>query len=405
MVPSTRLVSLDAYRGFIMLAMASAGFRLAQVAKEARFQSDPVWQFLGYHTDHVAWRGCAFWDLIQPSFMFMVGVAMAYSYTVRQARGQSYGSMLAHAVYRSLVLVLLGVFLTSNWSTHTNWQFTNVLCQIGLGYTFLFLLWNRPAWLQLAAAAAILVADWGLFYVWPTPPANFDYAKVGVPADWPHLTGLEAHWDKSTNIAAAADRVILNWFPREKIADTDPAEFKRFEFNEGGYATLNFIPSLATMIFGLVAGGLMRSNFSPVKKLLTLVAWGGAFLAAGWALDHFGICPSVKRIWTPGWAIYSTGWTLWMLAAFFALIDMTGWQRLAWPLVVVGVNSIAMYCMSQLIGGWVANTLERHFGPEVFTAYGQLDAVYAPISRMVLVLLVFWLICVWLYRQRVFIRI
>jgi heparan-alpha-glucosaminide N-acetyltransferase len=405
MTAPQRLVSLDAYRGFIMLAMASAGFRLAEVAKAEQFKNSNVWQFLGYHTDHVAWRGCAFWDLIQPSFMFMVGVAMAYSYSGRQARGQGYGSMLGHAAYRSVVLVLLGVFLTSNWSTQTDWQFTNVLCQIGLGYTFLFLLWNRPAWLQLAAAAGILIADWALFYAWPTPPADFDYAKVGVPADWTHLAGLEAHWDKNTNAAAAADRVLLNWFPREKIADSDPAQFKRFEFNQGGYTTLNFVPSLATMIFGLLAGGLMRNNWSPVKKLVTLIAWGGAFLAAGWALDHYGLCPSVKRIWTPSWALFSTGWTLWMLAAFYAAIDMTGWHGLAWPWMVVGMNSIVMYCMSQLIGGWVAKTIERHFGASIFSGYGYLDPVYSPVIRMALVLFTFWLICIWLYRQRIFVRI
>src|SRR5262245_46119452 len=87
-----RLLSLDAYRGFIMLVMASEGFGFPQVAK--KFPESPVWQTLGYHFSHVKWLGCAFWDLIQPSFMFMVGVAMAYSYAARAARGQSYGRML-----------------------------------------------------------------------------------------------------------------------------------------------------------------------------------------------------------------------------------------------------------------------------------------------------------------------
>lgn len=394
-VRGPRLVSLDAYRGFIMLAMASAGFRIAEVARNPEFSKSRVWQFLGYQTDHVAWTGCSFWDLIQPSFMFMVGVAMAYSYAARAARGESYAWMLGHAIYRSLVLVALGVFLTSNWSARTNFVFPNVLCQIGLGYTFLFLLWNRPVLVQLAAAALVLVADWGLFYAYPTPPADFDYAAVGVPEDWPHLTGMAAHWDKNTNVAAAADRVFLNWFPREK----------KFEFNEGGYTTLNFLPSLATMIFGLVAGGLMRTAWRPVGKFTVLLVWGGASLAAGWLLDHYGICPSVKRIWTPSWALFSTGWTLWMLAGFYLVVDMAGFRRAAWPLVVVGMNSIAVYCMSQLLGGWTGDTLKRHLGAGVFNLYGLVDPVYAPIVRMALVLLTFWLICVWLWRQRIFIRI
>jgi predicted acyltransferase len=86
-----RLVSLDAYRGFIMLAMASSGLYLWRVAQGIP-QDDPlysVWQFLGFHTDHVAWVGGGFWDMIQPSFMFMVGVAIPYSYASRKAKGQS----------------------------------------------------------------------------------------------------------------------------------------------------------------------------------------------------------------------------------------------------------------------------------------------------------------------------
>lgn len=390
-----RLVSLDAFRGFIMLAMASAGFNLAGIARQEGFSHSRLWQFLGYQTDHVAWRGCGFWDLIQPAFMFMVGTAMAYSYTARQARGQSYPRMLGHAAYRSLVLVLLGVFLSSNWSARTNWVFPNVLCQIGLGYTFLFLLWNRPVVWQLIAAALILAGDWALFYAWPAPAPDFDYATVNLPADWPHLTGMAAHWDKNTNVAAAADRVLLNWFPREK----------EFTYNDGGYTTLNFVPSLATMIFGLVAGGLMRNSWSAAKKLATLVIWGAASLGAGYLLDDLGVCPSVKRIWTPSWALFSTGWVLWMLAGFYLLIDVAGLRRPAWPLVVVGMNSIVMYVMSQLLKPWLTATLKRHFGEGVFTAYGVIDPVYAPAVQMAAVLSVFWLVCVWLYRQKIFVRI
>jgi heparan-alpha-glucosaminide N-acetyltransferase len=391
----TRLLSLDAFRGFIMLAMASAGFRLAAIAQQGQLRDDRVWQFLGYQTEHVAWRGCAFWDLIQPAFMFMVGMAMAYSYTARQVRGQSYARMFGHAVYRSLVLVLLGVFLTSNWSSHTEWVFTNVLCQIGLGYTFLFLLWNRPVRWQLLAAAVILVGDWALFYAWPAPSPGFDYAKVNLPADWPCLTGMAAHWDKNTNVAAAFDRVVLNWFPRKEP----------FGFSEGGYTTLNFIPSLATMIFGLLAGGLMRNAWPPAKKLAVLFAWGAASLAAGYLLDYAGVCPSVKRIWTPSWTLFSTGWVLWMLAGFYALIDVGGLRGLAWPLVVVGMNSIVMYVMSQLLKPWLTATLERHFGKDLFTGYGHIPQVYSPAVQMVAVLIVLWLICVWLYRQKIFVRI
>ena len=102
--PPRRLVSLDAYRGLAMLLMASEGLNLAGVARRAEFQSSRLWQFLGHQTDHVAWAGCALWDLIQPSFMFMVGVSLPFSIAARRARGQTFGHMFLHALWRSFLL-------------------------------------------------------------------------------------------------------------------------------------------------------------------------------------------------------------------------------------------------------------------------------------------------------------
>src|SRR5262245_34979241 len=116
-LPVQRLVSLDAYRGFVMLAMASGGaaiFGSVVTAAETPLQS--LVQFLAQQFEHTDWRGCNFWDLIQPSFMFMVGVAMPFSYSSRRARGESHGQLLGHALVRSLILILLAIFLSSNGS-------------------------------------------------------------------------------------------------------------------------------------------------------------------------------------------------------------------------------------------------------------------------------------------------
>ena len=103
-----RLGSLDAYRGFVMICLAANGFGMAATAKN--FPAGSLSQFLKYQFDHVPWVGCAFWDLIQPSFMFMVGVALPYSYAKRQASGEALGAMCRHAAVRSLVLILLAFF-------------------------------------------------------------------------------------------------------------------------------------------------------------------------------------------------------------------------------------------------------------------------------------------------------
>ena len=237
-----------------MLLMASGGLGLARVTRDL----DPgsPWKWVGYQVEHAEWAGATLWDFIQPGFMFMVGVALPWSLASRTARGQRFGDQLAHALWRSLVLVLLAVFLTSAGSPQTNWVFTNVLAQIGLGYPFLFLLaFTRPR-AQWLAAAGILVAYWLAFALHPLPSSDFNWKAVGVLDDWPHLAGFAAHWEKNANFAAAFDRWFLNLFPRPSP----------FVFSEGGYQTLNFIPSLATMIFGMQAGRLLRSELAPRRR-------------------------------------------------------------------------------------------------------------------------------------------
>jgi predicted acyltransferase len=384
-----RLVSLDAYRGFIMLAMASGGFALPRVAHD--FPDNPFWAFLASQADHVAWVGCSFWDLIQPSFMFMVGVAMPYSYASRKAKGEADGTIWVHTIYRAVILVLLGIFLSSNWSPRTNFTFVNVLTQIGLGYAFVFPLLGRGLKLQLGALAAVLVGYWLWFLLFPLPAPGFDHASVGWAKDWEGLPGWFAHWDKNTNAAAWFDSWFLPLFP-----PADP--IKPYRFNEGGYQTLNFIPSMGTMILGLMAGELLRSRRDPRRKFQALVAAGAICLGFGWLAGEF-VCPLVKRIWTPSWTLFSSGWTFWLLAGFYWLIDLRGWRGWAFPLVVVGMNSIAMYCMSQLLKPWVGETLKRHLGP------GWFAGPFGPVVQSAAVLCVFWLVCLWMYRRKLFLRI
>jgi heparan-alpha-glucosaminide N-acetyltransferase len=392
-----RLTSLDVLRGATMLFMASEILHLPRLARA--FPDSGAARFLADMLDHRAWVGCVPWDLIQPAFMFMVGVALPFSIASRRARGQSFGRMLAHAAVRSLVLILLGIFLRSQSRAQTYFTFEDVLTQIGLGYVFLFLLgWTRPR-VQAAAAAVILVGYWALFAAYPLPPQGFDTTTVGVRADWPHrLDGFAAHWNKNTNAAHAFDVWFLNLFPRERP----------FAYNGGGYLTLNFIPSLATMIFGLLAGGLLRSAGSDREKVRALLGWGVAALAVGTILHLAGICPIVKRIWTPSWAIFSAGWVLLLLAGVYAVVDARGEQSRerapSWtlPFLVVGANSIAMYVLVHVATDYVSRSLVIHFGRQPFEIFGP---AFAPILLGAVTLTLFWVLLYWMYRQRVFVRI
>ena len=382
-------MSLDAYRGLIMLFMASAGLGFRQIAQN--FPDSSIWKFLGFHTEHAPWIGGGAWDMIQPAFMFMVGVALPFSVARRTADGQPFGKQFFHVIWRSLVLVALAVFLASGSKKQPNFIFTNVLGQIGLGYTFLFLLAGRGWKVQLGALAAIAVGYWAAFALYPAPGADLDLKKFGISADAAKdviLPGFFAHWSMNVNFAAAFDRWFLNLFPTEK----------EFVFSNGGYQTLNFVPSLITMILGLMAGDALRSDRTQREKALWLVKVGAVCLALG-LLAGWTVCPIIKRIWTPSWALDSGGIVLWLLAAFYWLIDIRGWRAWSWPLVVVGMNSIAIYLMYQLLSGWIASTLRTYIGQDIF------KGTYGSFWQRGSVLVVLWLACLWLYRRKIFLRI
>ncbi len=390
-VSANRLASLDVYRGLVMFLMLAEVLRLGAVAA-ARPESR-LWQFLAWHQSHVEWVGCSLHDLIQPSFSFIVGVAMPFSLAVRSGTGQSSLRMTLHALWRAVVLVLLGVFLRSTSSSQTRWTLEDTLSQIGLGYFWLYLLGGCKVRTQLVALAVLLVGYWGAFACYPLPGTDFDWSQTGVGPDWPHhLAGFAAHWNKNTNLAWAFDRWLLNLFPREKP----------FEFNGGGYATLSFIPTLGTMLLGLLAGEHLRSPGSVVARSGRLWLAGLLLLVLGWGLGVLGICPVVKRIWTPSWTLFSGGWCLWLLAGLYLVIDGWGWRRWSFPFMVIGMNSIAAYCLAALGEGFVAQNLSIHLGHAPFQALGE---AYEPLLHGAAVLLVFWLVLWWMYRHRVFVRI
>ena len=245
------------------------------------------------------------------------------------------------------------------------------------------------------AAAALLIGTWALYALWPArgiDPAQ-GAPQVGVTAAWAkeNLTGLGAAWHKNANVGHAIDLGLLNLLPRREP----------FTFNAGGYQTINFIPSLATMLFGLMCGELLRSSRAARDKLRLLLIAGVAGIGAGLLWQALG-CPIVKRIWTPSWALWSTGCCCLILGGLYGLVDVAGRRRWTFPLIVVGMNSIAIYSMGMLLKPWTATTLKTHLGADLFQILGSANA---PAVQATLTGLVFWLICLWMYRRRIFLRI
>ncbi|HUK18055.1 MAG TPA: hypothetical protein VLW65_16635 [Bryobacteraceae bacterium] len=376
----TRNVAVDAYRGFVMLLMMAEALQLARVA--AAYPGNSFWSFLAYHQTHVEWVGCSLHDTIQPGFSFLVGVALPYSIASRLAKGGTFRAMFGHALWRSLLLIALGIFLRSMHSPQTYFTFEDTLTQIGLGYPFLFLLGFRPPRWQWMALAAILAGYWLAWALYP----------VGAPPDWAHnFSGFAAHWNKDANLGNAFDQWFLNLFPRTSA----------FVANSGGYLTLSFIPTLGTMILGLAAGRWLRASAPRIPMKLLLSA-AGAGIASGLALHFAGICPIVKRIWTPSWTLFSGGLCFLFLAGFCWVVEVKGHRKWAFPLVVIGMNSIAAYVLAETLRGFIQDSLRIHLGRAPFQIFGT---GVEPLVRGAVVLLIYWLVLLWMYRRKLFLRV
>jgi predicted acyltransferase len=371
--PTARLTSVDAYRGFVMLLMMAEVLEFGKVS--AALPDSGFWQFLAHQQDHVKWVGCVLHDLIQPSFSFLVGVALPFSLAKRIATGQPAWRRTAHAWLRALSLILLGVFLRSIDHPQTNWTFEDTLTQIGLGYGVLYWLGTRSVRAQVIGLATILLGYTAFFFLTALPP------------------GVSDHWALNTNAAWRFDVWFMNLFPREAP----------FVANEGGYSTLSFIPTLGTMILGLLAGGwLQRADKSPLEKFRGLILSGAVLLGCGWVLGALGWIPIVKRIWTPSWVLFSGGWCCFLLAAFYGLMELKQQRAWAKPLLIIGMNSIAAYLIAHLFVGFISEALPRHLGADTFQVLG---AAYQPLLHGLGILLVEWAMLAWMYHRKIFLRI
>ncbi len=390
-LPLQRNVAVDAYRGLVMVLMMGEVLRFAEVARS--FPGNPIWRFLAYNQTHVEWAGMSLHDTIQPSFTFLAGVALPYSIRSRQRKGESFSHMLLHTAWRSLLLIALGIFLRSTAGPITYFTFEDTLTQIGLGYTFGFLIaFLRPRW-QWISLGAILFGYWLAWALYPAPGPGFNYAAVGVPHDWTGqiYTGFAAHWNKNFNLGQAFDLWFLNLFPR-----TSP-----FAYNGGGYLTLSFIPTLGTMVLGVIAGRWFLES-APIIPLRKFLVASVALVAIALLLHFTGICPIVKRIWTPAWTLFSGGVCFAFLAAFSWVLDVRGHRRIAFPLVVVGMNSIAAYVMAELCRDFVENSFRIHLGMRMLNLFGT---SLEPFVLGCLTLLAYWMALYWMYRKKLFIRI
>ena len=350
-----RLLSLDAYRGITMVFMVSAGFGLKSLT------DNPGWRWLAHQVEHVAWESFTAWDLIQPSFIFIVGVAMPFAFAVRRARGQTHQEMLKHVFMRSLTLLLIGIAIVCVHKDKLLIDLTTVLQQIAIAYFFAFFVLGRGLKVQLSVALGILVVHWALFQFWP-----------GV--------GPAGPWAKNANFGSALD---YWWLGR---------------FDKGGYLSINALSSISTVIFGIMAGELLIRGKSETRKVMWIFLVGIVCLIAGMALSP--LVPSVKRIWTASWTIFSAGWAYIFLAICHWVIEVKNRRKWCFVFKVVGMNSITICVLFQMMRGSI-NSWLHVFTRGFLVPLGDIGVII----QSLLVLAVHWYVVYWLYKREIFLKV
>ena len=354
--PRERLMSLDALRGFDMFWIIG-GYWIARGLGKGL---DAPWfnEYVRPQIRHMDWEGFTAWDLIMPLFLFVVGVAMPFSFGKRLEQGQSKGRLYRHVIYRVLVLWILGMVAQGRLLTYDLSQFrfySNTLQAIAAGYLIssIILLSLRLRW-QFAVTAALLLAYWGLLLLKPLTPEE--------------------------NLAIYIDKLILG------------------PYQDGTTYTwiLSSMTFATTVMFGAFAGQLLRSDLGKLRKSLFLLAAGIACVYLGWAWGL--IFPIVKHIWTSSMVLYAAGWSFLLLFLFYFVIDVLRLRFLGFFFVVIGMNAIAVYTVTRVLDF-------RGIADIVVGGLAQWTGEWHDFTRAVAGLVILWLILLYMYRKKTFIKV
>jgi len=366
-----RLMSLDLFRGATIALMI-----LVNDPGDGRASYWPL--------RHADWNGWTPTDLVFPFFLFIVGVAMAFSFTSRLQRGEARTHLFKHVVWRGLALAGVGIFLNGfpNHFGLDHWRFYGVLPRIAICYVITSALELWTNWrTQLAVAFACLVGYWVLMRYVPVP-------GFGIPThDMPLL-------DPDRNIAAWLDRKLLMGHLYEGTRDPE--------------GVLSTIPALATCLAGLLTGKWLRTANSAAKKAVAMLAVGVLAILVGKTWDVW--FPINKKLWTSSYVIFTAGLALICLAACYWVADVKR-LRGAWTkvILVLGTNAIAAYFFSEFVAKLIENI---HIGSMTIQQfiYWRLFAPFASPANASLLFALSYVAFCWgalalLYRKRIFIKI
>jgi predicted acyltransferase len=366
---SARLMSVDALRGFDMFWIV--GGNTVVLSFIAMFVH-PIPDWLYRQFTHPEWIGFTFWDLIMPTFLFIVGTSLPLAFAKRMEQGATRRQLYFKIVRRTLLLILLGTIANGHLLDYdlSRLCLTNsTLEAIACGYFVAsIVMLNLPIAGQALTIVVLLVGYWMLMMFVPVPGHG-----AGV---------IEPH----ANVATALDSFIMGSLNNEETYT----------------GVLTIMGYAATVLIGVMAGHLLRSGLRPVAKIGVLLLSSVACLTGGWLWATYLGFPIIKHCWSSSYVLWAAGWTFFLLTLFYTVIDVWGWRRWAFPFVVIGMNAITAYVTFNVFGYRVLRTiadilvggLAWRFGP-----YG------GPFLLALTSFMVLWLALWHLYRQKIFLRV
>jgi len=353
-----RILSIDFFRGitlFILLSgiaevfvkLAKAGIGGSSIAAIAR------------QTAHGEWFELYFWDLIQPFFMFIVGVAMPFSVAKRLARGDKWKTVLKHALIRSFWLLVLGFMLGAKKDSYF---FTNILPQLALTYPIAFMLMRlKIKWQLLVSFAAIIISDM-LYYNWPVEGYN-----LFLP-----------------------DKNFGTWVDVHTTGHIHPYH----------WVTFNAVPTLAHIVWGVVIGKVLMSEWPDQKKFLTILIPGIAAVVIGYALRPY--LPIIERIASGTYVVVTGGFAMIGMALSFYIIDILKFRRIPWFFAIFGMNPIFLYLFAELGGGRLFHRMATPFTSRLFGWGGE---TLVNVITIIVVAGMFWYLSYFLYKRKIFFKL
>lgn len=361
-----RLQSLDALRGFDMFWIIGGDVVVKALAHWSGWSAADV---IDDQLEHVPWEGFHFYDLIFPLFLFLVGAVIPFSLGKLRAAGESRAALYWRIARRTALLFALGLLCNNILQfDFANLRVAGVLQRIALCYgCAALIILHTGVRGQALVTAAILLGYWALLAFVPAPGSS--------PGDY----------SKETNLAGYIDR---HYLPGKILT-----KYYGYGDNEGYLST---IPAVATTLLGALAGNWLRSGKRPSVKVLGLVLAGVGSLLLGTLWGTW--FPVIKNLWTSSFVLVAGGWSLLLLAFFFAVIDVLGFRRWAFFFTVIGANAITIYVVPRFldfpkVARFFLGGVARHSGS------------FGPVVLALGVLAVEWLFLLYLYRKRIFLRV